>query len=68
MTRLGDIRAKTLILIGNKDVPSFQSLSATAAREIPNARMMVIPDVAHMINMEKPETFNRILLEYLEDK
>jgi pimeloyl-ACP methyl ester carboxylesterase len=68
MTRLGDIRARTLILIGNKDVQFFQSLSAIAAKEIPNAKRIVVPGVAHMINMEKPETFNRIVREFIQDE
>jgi pimeloyl-ACP methyl ester carboxylesterase len=25
-----------------------------------------MPDVAHMVNMEKPAEFNRLLLEFLE--
>lgn len=33
---------------------------------IAGARKVVIPGVAHMVNMEEPEVFNRIVLEFLE--
>ena len=68
ITRLEKIVVPTLILIGDKDVPFFQSLSAIAANRVPNAKRSVIPDVAHMISMEKPEIFNRILVDFVADK
>ena len=68
ITRLEKIVVPTLILIGDKDMPFFQSLSAIAAHRVPNAKRNVIPDVAHMISMEKPETFNRILVNFVADK
>lgn len=68
ITRLEKIGAPTLILIGDKDVPYFQSLSAIAAERISNAKRIVMPNAAHMISMEKPETFNRILIDFLADK
>ena len=68
ITRLEKIVVPTLILIGDKDVPFFQSLSAIAANRIPNAKRNIIPDVAHMISMEKPEIFNRILVSFVADK
>jgi 3-oxoadipate enol-lactonase len=68
ITRLEEIVVPTLILIGDKDLPFFQSLSATAAKRIPNGKRYVIPDVAHMISMEKPEEFNRFLINFVADK
>jgi pimeloyl-ACP methyl ester carboxylesterase len=68
ITRLEKIVVPTLILIGDKDVPFFQSLSAIAANRIPNAKRSIIPDVAHLISMEKPEIFNRILVNFVADK
>ena len=68
ITRLENIVVLTLILIGDKDVPFFQRLSAIAADRIPNAKRNVIPDVAHMISMEKPEIFNRTLVNFVADK
>jgi len=65
MTRLEQIQAPTLIIMGDKDVPSFQDLSAEAAQRIPCARRVVVAGAAHLVNMEKPEEFNRILIDFL---
>jgi len=35
-------------------------------RRIAGARMAVLPGVAHVPNMEQPEAFNRLVLEFLE--
>jgi len=32
---------------------------------LPNSRQVIIPDCGHMSNMEKPEEFNRLLLDHL---
>jgi pimeloyl-ACP methyl ester carboxylesterase len=63
--RLGEIRAPTLVLVGDQDVPDFQKRSELVAARIPNARRVVMPGVAHMINMERPDEFNRLVLEFL---
>jgi len=68
INRLEDIEVPTLIMIGDKDVPFFQGLSAIALNRIPHAKRRIIPDAAHMINMEKPKIFNRVLLDFLKDK
>jgi pimeloyl-ACP methyl ester carboxylesterase len=33
--------------------------------DVPHARKVVIRDAGHMVNMEKPEEFNREVLEFL---
>jgi pimeloyl-ACP methyl ester carboxylesterase len=48
----------------DKDLPFFQDLAIIAANRIPGARRVVIPDVAHMISVEKPEVFNRMLRQF----
>jgi len=68
MRRIGEIRIPTLILIGDKDIRSFQTLSEIIANGIPTAIRIVIPNVAHMIPMEKPELFNHMLLDFITNK
>jgi pimeloyl-ACP methyl ester carboxylesterase len=34
---------------------------------VKNGRYVVIPDCGHMLNMERPDDFNRILLDFLTD-
>ncbi len=35
--------------------------------EIPEAQRATIADAAHLPNLERPEEFNRIVLDFLED-
>jgi pimeloyl-ACP methyl ester carboxylesterase len=64
-TRLGDIAAPTLIVVGDVDVPTVLEAADQLAAAIPNARRAVIRDAAHLPNMEHPEEFNRIVRDFL---
>jgi pimeloyl-ACP methyl ester carboxylesterase len=64
--RLGEISAPTLVVVGDKDAPEIVASSRLLAAEIPGARLEVMFDVAHVPNMERPDEFNRIVLEFLE--
>jgi len=63
--RLSEITVPTLILVGDLDLQEKAALSARLAAEIPGARQVVLPGVAHMLNMERPEQFNRQALAFL---
>ncbi len=64
-SRLGEIQAPCLIVIGERDQPYMIEIADFLERGIPNARKVVIPRAAHMVNMEQPEEFNRVVLEFL---
>ena len=63
--RLKEIAAPTLVIIGAEDQKALISISDLIAREIPGARKAEIRDAAHLPNMEKPEEFNRLVLDFL---
>jgi 3-oxoadipate enol-lactonase len=63
--RLAEISAPTLIVYGDKDVMDVRQAAAPLAAAIPGARLAVIPDAAHLPQMERPEVFNEIVLEFL---
>jgi pimeloyl-ACP methyl ester carboxylesterase len=64
--RLGEIQARTLVLVGEEDTPDIRAIAERLAREIPNARLETIADTAHVPSMERPEEFDRIVLGFLE--
>ena len=64
--RLTEITAPTLVLVGDLDLPEKVEQAAWLANEIPEAQHAVIPGVAHMLNMETPVQFNRLLLDFLD--
>jgi len=64
--RLREIRARTLVIVGDRDVPDMQRIATKIEAEVPGARRIVIPGAGHIVNMEAPETFNRELVAFLD--
>jgi 3-oxoadipate enol-lactonase len=54
-----------LVLVGDRDLTDFRAIADLLAREIPGAMKNVLPGVGHMSNLEGPEQFNRIVLNFL---
>jgi len=46
-------------------MPDIFGIVDLIAEQVPGTRKVVIPDVAHMVNMEKPQEFNDLVLEFL---
>lgn len=66
LARLGEVAAPTLILVGDKDVPDMLNIAETLLERIPGSvQRLIMPDVAHLPNMEKPAEFNQIVLTFL---
>ncbi len=65
IARLGEVTVPTLLIIGDKDVREMMSIIDKLEQGIPGARKIVMHDVAHALNMERPEEFNRIVLDFL---
>lgn len=63
---LPNITAPTLIIVGREDPIRPVSDAEFMHERIRNSRLEIIDDAAHMTNMEQPEVFNRILLEFLK--
>lgn len=63
--RLAEITAPTLIVYGDRDIADVRDAAAPLAAAIPGARLAVIPDAAHLPQMERPEAFNQLVLDFL---
>ena len=63
--RLGEIHVPTLVIVGDGDVPDVIATADVLAHGIEDALKVVLPDVAHMVNMERPAEFNRLVLDFL---
>ena len=61
---LTSIRVPTLVIVGDQDQP-FVAPSEYMAKKIAGARLAVIPGAGHSSNLDQPETFNRVLREFL---
>lgn len=65
-TRLAEIRAPTLVLVGDEDRPRPLAAADLLTESIPNARKAVMSGTAHLPNMERPQEFNRLVWDFLE--
>jgi pimeloyl-ACP methyl ester carboxylesterase len=59
--------APTLILVGSKDAITPVADSELMHREIGGSRMQIVGGASHVSNIEKPETFNAAITEFLSD-
>lgn len=67
ISRLAEIHVPTLLIVGEYDIPDKHELVGQLAVEIPQAKLIVIPGAAHIVNMEQPAEFNRVVLEFLKE-
>ena len=63
--RLGELELPMLVVVGELDMPGIREIADMVVAANPNAELVVVPDVAHMVNMEAPGRFNDLLLDYL---
>jgi pimeloyl-ACP methyl ester carboxylesterase len=64
--RLGEIHIPTLLLVGDADIPDVHAHAGAIEAGIPRARRMVVTDAGHLMYLEKPAEFSRIVIEFLE--
>jgi len=62
--RLCEIRSPSLVITGSRDISDFQLIAKLLADGLPMARREIIQGSGHMVNLEAPDQFNRILLEF----
>lgn len=67
ITRYTEISCPTLIVLGEKDMPSIHEISKMLNEGISGSKLLTIPESAHMVNMEFPEMFNQKILEFIKD-
>jgi 3-oxoadipate enol-lactonase len=66
--RLGEIRARMLAIVGERDLPDFHAIAGLIQRDVPGARRVLLPGVGHVVNMEAPEQFNQLVIDFLAAK
>jgi 3-oxoadipate enol-lactonase len=65
--RLGEIRAPTLIVVGEEDILTPVKHARFMHERIPNSQLYIIPEAGHASPIERPELFNRVVREFLEE-
>jgi pimeloyl-ACP methyl ester carboxylesterase len=66
--RLSELRVPTLLIMGDRDLADIQKIVQTLEAGIPGSKKVMIPGAGHLVNMERPEEFNRVVLEFLSKR
>ena len=64
---LSRIRCPTLVLCGREDQSTPVEVHREIAADIPNARLVVVPDCGHLSTLERPHAVNAALRSWLAE-
>lgn len=64
-SRLGELRPLTRAIWGQRDGIIPLTIAKASIQRIPRGDLVVIPDVGHSPHLEAPQTFARLVLEFL---
>jgi len=62
------IRVPTLVIAGDEDHVYPPALARDLARRIPGSGLAMIQGAGHVVNLEQPERFNQLVLEFIMKK
>lgn len=65
--RLEEIKVPTLVIHGGRDASYVGVAAQKLAEGVAGAQRIFLPDVAHMVNLEKPQEFNQLLHDFLKN-
>jgi len=63
--RLEEIRCPVLVMVGEQDPTTPVAMARDIHAAIPGSELVVIPDAAHISNIEQPEAFTSALVRFL---
>jgi len=65
LDRLHEIQAPTLVTVGSFDLAAPPAYAKEVVAAVPDAELVVFEGGGHLHNVENPEEFNRVTLEFL---
>jgi pimeloyl-ACP methyl ester carboxylesterase len=65
--RLAEIRCPTLVLVGDEDVADMRAIAAHVSESVGQARLVNVPEAAHLPSLERPDDVNAALLAFLRE-
>lgn len=64
--RLKEIRCPVLVIVGADDPGTPVSMAKEIHENAPGSRLVILPQAAHLANLEQPAAFTRALAEFLQ--
>ena len=58
-------RLPTMLLVGDEDALTPAKTMQLMTRQMSHARFVKVPDAGHSVYFERPDEFNRAVLEFL---
>ena len=65
--KLSEINTPTLIIVGELNPQDYHVAADLQRKYIPHSTKVVLPEAGHALNIERPEQFNEIVLNFLSD-
>lgn len=63
---LPSVAVPTMIIVGENDTP-FVGASEYMKKKIPDAKLAILKDAGHAVQIDQPDAFNEALLEFLDE-
>jgi pimeloyl-ACP methyl ester carboxylesterase len=67
MDRVAEIKLPTLIICGESDVMTPVKYANYLGAQIPNSKVVIVPQAGHLVLAEKPEAVNKAIEDFLKD-
>lgn len=64
--RLSEVRAQTLVVLGDKDAPDIHAIGELIHSGVAGSRLVSTRDAGHTLVMEKPDEFNQVVEDFLQ--
>jgi len=62
---LGEIRVPVLIVVGESDIPDVFVHAGAIESGCQNAQRVIVQNAGHLVPLEQPDRFNRLVLDFL---
>jgi 3-oxoadipate enol-lactonase len=66
LDRLKEVDCPTMVIVGEQDQGTPPAAARLIQENIKGAELVIIPDAAHLANINQPETFNKALLSFYD--
>jgi pimeloyl-ACP methyl ester carboxylesterase len=63
--RLHELRARTLVVVGDLDSSDIHAVADRLCESVPGAEKVVVEGAGHLVNLDRPDEFDRALLRFL---
>jgi pimeloyl-ACP methyl ester carboxylesterase len=63
--RLDELRAAALVIVGEEDIAEVGEIADLVAAQVPGASKRVVTETDQLVNVGKPDRFNRLALDFL---